>query len=228
MVGPSWFLQRALLASLLSSLICSGFAYAAPPPDEFEVIKSTKGIVQRVGAELKLKLLMPNDKEVVFRNEDQCGNDGKPKDWWHCVTYTLTAYLPERRAIVILEHRDESSNFIWASCASGFWTRIASEPHYSPNGGRIIALDSDVDEGYNGIQIWNVLGNFDSLQLEWEYKPRRYELYDYAKWTSDTTVSLKETTYIDDKIVELPVQLIFGTPKLPGWHLELADQAPKR
>jgi hypothetical protein len=69
---------------------------------------------------------------------------------------------------------------------------------------------------FNGIQLWRVLNGFP--ELEWEYSPAEYALYEFVAWENDKNIQLRVTTWLDHKIKEgLPARLV---QRDPGWHLE--------
>ena len=175
-------------------------------------LKDSQGTAQRVDDAIVLRLA--NGTVVTRRNEDQCGGDGKPPLYQHCIRYVYLDHFPDHHAFLVGQMFWEDLFYEWIDDRTGEIAHIRCEPHFSPAGGRLIAVCPS-EMGYNGIQVWAHKG--DKLVLEWEHEPKEYALYTFQEWDGEDVVKLTMTTYVDNKMTEnLPARLV----RSPEWTIQ--------
>jgi hypothetical protein len=205
-MGP--LLCSPALATLLAVGAC---ALPAGAENESEPIGLSDGLVERSGDLLTIHAR--DGSAVTFRNEQICGENGGPFDSAHCVQYCYVGYDRARHGLLILAAAYEETSFVWVSDVAGARTDLHGEPKFSPDG-QLFITTAPNELGWNGIQAgkWSPGG----LSLQWEFQPKAYALYDFSSWLDAHTVALRETTWKDGALVELPATLVWTQS---GWNL---------
>jgi hypothetical protein len=191
----------------------------AETPDyaaEAAVIAATKGRVQRNGPTLLFHSADGTSQTLI--DQEQCGADGQPADENHCEHHALFAYLPDRHAFIVKTSAYEGGSFTWINERNGQSVRVEGEPHFSPDGGRFVAVEASNAAPYV-IQVWRLT---DAMPiLEWESPPIATVGYEFTGWNSDDEVELKYTIWNETKPqADLPARLVYSAANDPPWMLQ--------
>jgi hypothetical protein len=196
----------ALLGAAISSV---KIASAESGSDEAQLIRSLKGRVERKGPVLTIRA----KGSTAVLTDISCDPIPVPPG---CVHHELVAYEPDHHMFVVENGYYEGSDYTWISDETGSVERIKGFPHYSPGGDRFVIVNAAEAFSFNGIQVWRVLNGLPELELE--YSPAEYALYQFVAWQDDKSIQLRVTTYVDHELKQgLPARLV---KREPGWHLE--------
>jgi hypothetical protein len=179
---------------------------------EPERIRAEDGRVIRRAAELELALA--NNRRTFFRNdESRCLEGIIPSRDDSCVEFFFVGH-PQPRFYLLRAHYYEGSDYRLLDVTSGHVTRLAAEPHFSPNGERVIAVSAAETYDPTGIEIWSTVGP--STALEWKHEAKAYALYSFVRWDGNDSVLLEVKTYVDRELRQVPARLGVGAN---GWML---------
>jgi hypothetical protein len=171
------------------------------------------GRVVRRGPELELGLA--GNHRTFFRNdESRCLEGIIPSRDDSCVEFFYVGH-PLSRFYLLRAHYYEGSDYRLLDLASGHVTRLAAEPHFSPNGEHLIAVSNAETYDPAGIEIWSAVGA--STSLEWKHEAKAYALYSFVRWDGNDSVLLEVKTYVDRELRQLPARLRLGGS---GWMLQ--------
>jgi hypothetical protein len=161
-------------------------------------LQQMKDVASRTGDILTIRAA--SGKEVVWRNENQCGEGGQPFSYEHCIHFVFADHLVKSHGFVVLALTYEGYSYDWVDDSTGALTHLPEEPHPSPSADRLAVVGGSEAEGYDGIQVWRRQN--DSFVLEWEHEPTGYALYDFKGWQGDDIVLLSVTTWVNHAFAE--------------------------
>ncbi len=199
----------ASLAAVIAAAAIASAEAEKSDTDEAAVIRSLHGRVERQGPVLTLRA----KSSATVLTDISCEPVPPPSN---CVHHEFVAYEPSHHIYLVENTYWEGRDYTWISDEDGSSVSIKGFPHYSPSGNRLVVVNAAEEVSFNGIQLWRVLNGFP--ELEWEYSPAEYALYEFVAWENDKSIQLHVTTWFDHKIKEgLPARLV---QRDPGWHLE--------
>ena len=82
---------------------------------------------------------------------------------------------------------------------------IPAEPHFSPDGARLVTVTPTNAFDRAGLEIWSAAG---TPAREWEYEPSEYAIYSFVRWDGDAALTLELTTYVGGTLAHVPVRLL--------------------
>jgi hypothetical protein len=137
-----------------------------------------------------------------------------------CLLYRLATYYPIQRLFVVERQAYESFDVIVVSGRTGAVTKMDVHPHLSPGGTRLVATAA--------IEAWEVEKHIaiyyvqkDALKLEWSYKAKNYEMWEFVSWDGDERIKLSVTlrTVNRSGAEELATQPASLRRTIVGWEL---------
>jgi hypothetical protein len=115
-----------------------------------------------------------------------------------CLLHSLATYYPIQKLFVVERNAYESFDVIVVSRRTGAITKMDVHPHLSPGGTRLVAAAA--------IEAWEVEKHIaiyyiqkDTLKLEWSYKARDYEMWEFVSWDGDEHIKLNVTLRTVDR-----------------------------
>jgi hypothetical protein len=176
---------------------------------EPERVRAEAGRVRREGEELSLALA--NGGRTFFHDDQsQCLEGLIPSRNDGCVTFFFIGH--PFRFYLLRAHYDAGSDYRLVDEATGESTTIAAEPHFSPDGARLVTVTPTNDFDRAGIEIWST--GTGTPAREWNYDPLEYAIYAFVRWDDNATIALELTTYVGGKLARVPVHLLLGET---GW-----------
>jgi hypothetical protein len=176
-------------------------------------IRAENGRVVRRGAELEFALV--NHRRTFFRNdESRCLEGIIPSRDDSCVEFFFVGQ-PDARFYLLRAHYYEGSDYRLLDANTGHVTRLAAEPHFSPDGTRLVTVSSAELYDPAGIEVWSAGAGVPSL--EWRHEAKAFAFYYYVRWDGNDSVRLRAKTYVDRELRELPARLHLGES---GWMLQ--------
>ena len=113
-------------------------------------------------------------------------------DTGKCLLHQLATYYPIQKLFVVERNAYEKFDVIVVSRRTGAVTKIDVHPHLSPGGARLVAAAA--------IEAWDVEKHLaiyyvqkGGLKLEWSYRAKDYELWEFVWWDNDERVKLNVT-----------------------------------
>jgi|KBSMisStaDraftv2_1062788.scaffolds.fasta_scaffold330598_1 hypothetical protein len=159
---------------------------------EAKCLAQMNGLASRNGDELRLVLASGKIKSLLS-NHRACDDNDADK----CLMYRLSAYYPAQQLFVIEADQYESYSVAAVSASTGATTLMDDHPHLSPGGKRLaVAFSSEAWETKRDIAIYTVENGM--LRLEWSYKAKDYEQWEFAGWDGDDHVKLRVTSRLTD------------------------------
>src|SRR6516225_2620584 len=79
--------------------------------DEAEKLKANRETAERAGGDLILRLA--DGKTFTQSNETQCGFDGKPFVYEHCIDYVFIDHFTAHRAFLVKVWNQEGNYYKW-------------------------------------------------------------------------------------------------------------------
>jgi hypothetical protein len=178
---------------------------------EPERIAAESGRVVRRGDELALALgtgghtFLRNDASLCLEGVIPSRNDG-------CVAFFFIGH--PQRFYLLRARYDAGSDFRLIDDRTGVPTKIPAEPHFSPDGTRLVTVSAANAYDPVGVEVWSLAAEAPSL--EWKHDPDQYAIYSFLRWDSDADVALEVETYVAHELRRLPAHLIRGEG---GWLL---------
>jgi hypothetical protein len=176
---------------------------------EPERIHAEGGRVRRERDELSLALV--NGGRTFFRDdESQCLEGLIPARNDGCVAFYFIGH--HFHFYLLRAHYDAGSDYRLVDEATGEPTKIPAEPHFSPDGTRLVTVTPTNGFDRAGIEIWSTAAGTPSR--EWQYDPLEYAIYAFVRWDGNAAIALELTTYVSGKLARVPVRLLLGES---GW-----------
>jgi hypothetical protein len=178
--------------------------FAELKQQEPERIRSQHGQVSRSGGELALRLA--SGRRTFFRNdESQCLQGVIPARTDGCVEFF---FVGERigRFYLLRARYAAGSDYRLIDEASGRTTKVADEPHFSPDGARFVVASAAEANSASGVEIWSA--NDGAPVLEWTHVPTQYALYYFVHWEGDKAVAIEVATYVDHALRRVPAYVL--------------------
>ena len=137
-----------------------------------------------------------------------------------CIRHRLATYYPIQKLFVVERNAYEKFDVIVVSGRTGAITKMDVHPHLSPGGTRLVAASA--------IEAWDVEKHLaiyyvqkDGPKLEWSYRTKDYELWEFVVWDNDERIKLKVTRSTIDpngtsRLATLPADL---RRTIVGWQL---------
>jgi len=176
---------------------------------EPERIRAEAGRVRREGDDLSLAL-MNGGRTFFHDDESQCLEGLIPSRNDGCVAFYFIGH--PFRFYLLRAHYDAGSDYRLVDEATGESTKIPAEPHFSPDGARLVTVTPTDAYDHAGIEIWSTGAG--APAREWQYDPVEYAIYAFVRWDGNTMIALELTTYVGGKLARVPVRLLRGET---GW-----------
>jgi hypothetical protein len=176
---------------------------------EPERIGAEAGRVRRDGGELSLALanggrtFFHDDESLCLEGLIPARNDG-------CVAFFFIGH--PFHFYLLRARYDAGSDYRLVDDRTGESTNIPAEPHFSPDGTRLVTVTPTNPFDRAGLEIWST--GAATPAREWEYEPLEYAIYSFVRWDGDTAIALELTTYVGGKLAHVPVRLVLGEG---GW-----------
>ena len=114
--------------------------------------------------------------------------------------------------------RTKSFDVIVVSRRTGAITKMDVHPRLSPGGTRLVAAAAiEAWEVEKHLAIYYVLKG--GLKLEWSYRAKDYELWEFVSWDNDERVKLNVTRSTGDLNGRLATQPADLRRTIVGWQL---------
>jgi hypothetical protein len=176
---------------------------------EPERIREENGRVRREGDELSLALA--NGGRTFFRDdESQCLEGLIPSRTDGCVAFFFTGHA--LHFYLLRARYDAGSDYRLVDDATGVSTKVPAEPHFSPDGARLVTVIPTDAYDHAGIEIWSTGAG--EPAREWKYEPSEYAIYSFIRWDGNASIELEVKTYVDGRLQQLPARLVLGET---GW-----------
>jgi len=149
---------------------------------EAKCLSQMKGLASRDGDKLRLVL---NDGRIktISSNSRACEDHDAQK----CLKYRLAAYYPAQQLFVIDEDAYESSAAIVVNAQTGAITHMEDRPRMAPSRERlVVAFSSEAWETERDIAVYKI--EKDAIRLEWSYKAKDYEMWEFGAWDVDDRI----------------------------------------
>lgn len=182
---------------------------------EAKCLSQMKGLASRNGD--KLRLVLNDGKIKTISSNSRACEDG---DAGKCLEYRLAAYYPAQQLFVIDEGAYESSAAIVVNAQTGAITRMEDRPHMAPGRDRlVVAFSSEAWETEKNIAVYKI--EKDAVRLEWSYKAKGYEMWEFGAWDVDDRIKLRVTLWVADSSgkPELTTQDAELLRTSAGWRL---------
>lgn len=166
-------------------------AYRCAQRDEADLLEKYPQIAVR--SEGTLILSLKNGKTLELRDTDTDNPNAK--------LYTIVRYLPEIGFGLVHVAHWEGGTYYLVSLANGNIDDVRGIPVVSPDRKRIV---TSVFAGISGffkttINIYSLVDN--TLQIEWQYEPRKWEPSD-LEWTSDSRIEFTRNFFSQALLLE--------------------------
>jgi hypothetical protein len=176
---------------------------------EPERIRAENGRVRREGDELSLGL--GNGGRTFFRDdESQCLEGLIPSRTDGCVAFFFIGHA--LHFYLVRARYDAGSDYRLVDDATGAPTKIPAEPHFSPDGARLVTVIATDAYDHAGIEIWSTGAG--EPAREWKYEPSEYAIYSFVRWDGNANIALEVRTYVEGRLQRLPAHLVLGET---GW-----------
>lgn len=176
---------------------------------EPERIGAEAGRVRRDGGELSLALA--NGGRTYFHDDESLCLEGLiPARNDGCVAFFFVGH--PFHFYLLRARYDAGSDYRLVDERTGESTKIPAEPHFSPDGARLVTVTPTNGFDRSGLEIWST--GAATPAREWEYEPLEYAIYSFVRWDGNAAVALELATYVGGKLAHVPVRLVLGEG---GW-----------
>lgn len=183
---------------------------------EAECLASLKGIAERKGDDLHLKL--KNGQFKILKNITS-GCPPAAFDRMKCLHLRLIAHHARSGAFLVDVSYHEGGRVLLVSGTTGAETELSAAPHYSPGGKRLVVVDA-TELGDRPHDIMILSAESDPPRVEWQYstpKGQPYEAWEFVAWNGDDRIRLRAEVHKGGGVTRRDTEAIRTSA---GWQLK--------
>jgi hypothetical protein len=158
-----------------------------PEHQEAVCLVKLSNLASRSEKTLLLKLVSGASKTFKSSGKEACAADGGADT---CVNYFLIGYHSSAHLFLILVWGYENHEVLLVNAIDGTESKLASVPHFSPDGSIFIVIDNDITIREFDFAIGSLKGNRPALLWKRNSKDD-YESWDFERWLDEHRIALK-------------------------------------